>query len=820
MCSYLKLNNLTKMTLSFGDIPQELQEMRKNIKDNTIKKLYSNFNFHYLSSSTNETIDYNSIKTYLFQYLNEFKFLTYQMSKSIEKESGLINKTKLIICVENQCLIIDSVNSDLILEIINNLEISKIDISPETNENSKTKEELAAYEEVTNFCSHFQTHIKKNLFVKSTIFPIVSFIIRRFYYPTNFFKDQTFFIFDTKENTIEQNFQTNFENIISSKNNDEYKINFPKFANFIHDEKNLQKLCNSNKNDYKFQEKDFIVLRNIHSKKNLIQLVIHINKFYLFVIKTINQSYGSLHLQQHEIDFCEKFSHRCLTKFYGFIKEKDYISFVYEFMSNGQLSQFIFKNKEKINNLYSFISLNRIFQGINYMHSNSIIYRDLKPSNILIDHDYKVFIADFDCVKNIEKSGEFTNDIGSTQYMSPEQYNGEKLDFSSDIFSFGLIIYLLFEKKDLNSPLTNFCITKNLPTITNAPKQIQNLFLECIKVNPKERITKKFILKNLFTQMKSFEYLEDFLSNENEQKKLIPLVIRYFIENIICLYQNKKIIKIKIHTFYIYKFLDIFIQENNSQTINKLGLLYEMGIIVENDYLKAKKYYELAIEKDNNPHAIVRLGFLYEKGKGVEQNQSIAYDYYKLAAQRDFWFGFYLQGKCHILGKGVEKDIEKGKHFFKLVEEFDDNDSYYNLGMLYYDGKLVEKDYEKAKYFFELLAKRNEPNGLLMLGNMYKEGNGFTQNYNEALNCFKLSIKNGSTAGYHNIGNYYYQIKKDVSKAKYYYELASQNYSYNTSYMLALIYYQHTNDVLKFKEYIKLAIIGDHTPSYHLYGIY
>ena len=33
------------MTLSFGDIPQELQEMRKNIKDNTIKKLYSNFNF-------------------------------------------------------------------------------------------------------------------------------------------------------------------------------------------------------------------------------------------------------------------------------------------------------------------------------------------------------------------------------------------------------------------------------------------------------------------------------------------------------------------------------------------------------------------------------------------------------------------------------------------------------------------------------------------------------------------------------------------------------------------------------------------------------
>ena len=42
--------------------------------------------------------------------------------------------------------------------------------------------------------------------------------------------------------------------------------------------------------------------------------------------------------------------------------------------------------------------LNRIVQGIDYLHSNSLVHRDLKPSNILIDHDFNIFIHDFETI--------------------------------------------------------------------------------------------------------------------------------------------------------------------------------------------------------------------------------------------------------------------------------------------------------------------------------------------------------------------------------------------------------------------------------------
>lgn len=87
---------------------------------------------------------------------------------------------------------------------------------------------------------------------------------------------------------------------------------------------------------------------------------------------------------KNEIYFCENYSHRCITKFYGFMKEDAKITgFIYEYMSNGTLDSFLPYHLKEINNTFTITILARIYEGLEYLYSKSLIHRDLKPANIL-----------------------------------------------------------------------------------------------------------------------------------------------------------------------------------------------------------------------------------------------------------------------------------------------------------------------------------------------------------------------------------------------------------------------------------------------------
>jgi len=86
----------------------------------------------------------------------------------------------------------------------------------------------------------------------------------------------------------------------------------------------------------------------------------------------------------------------------------------------------------------------QILEGVKVLHENGIIHRDLKPSNIMIDTGGKIKILDFGISKEItdmEKTASTGEVVGSPQYMSPEQILGKDIDFQSDIYQLGLILY-------------------------------------------------------------------------------------------------------------------------------------------------------------------------------------------------------------------------------------------------------------------------------------------------------------------------------------------------------------------------------------------
>ena len=143
--------------------------------------------------------------------------------------------------------------------------------------------------------------------------------------------------------------------------------------------------------------------------------------------------------------------HPNIIRYYENYETKDTIYIVCEYLSDGQLFDYVLENGFLEEEEASYI-LKQLLRTINYLHNMGILHRDLKPENILItkhsSHGQyankvnEVKLIDFGYACYLIDKKNMSELVGTPNYTAPEVYQGKNTE-ESDAFSLGVILYFM-----------------------------------------------------------------------------------------------------------------------------------------------------------------------------------------------------------------------------------------------------------------------------------------------------------------------------------------------------------------------------------------
>lgn len=194
---------------------------------------------------------------------------------------------------------------------------------------------------------------------------------------------------------------------------------------------------------------------------------------------------------EREADLLATLSHPAIPRIYDYFTQENSSYLVMEFIEGQDLEEIIRESDE-------FLPVEKIVQWaveicdvLNYLHNHQpqpVIFRDIKPSNIMIDHHGHVRLIDFG-IARVFQPGQKGTMIGTEGYSPPEQYRGEASP-QGDIYALGATLHHLLTKRDPRAePPFSFSERRIREINPKVPPELVEVVETALEYDPRERFS-------------------------------------------------------------------------------------------------------------------------------------------------------------------------------------------------------------------------------------------------------------------------------------------------------------------------------------------
>lgn len=224
-------------------------------------------------------------------------------------------------------------------------------------------------------------------------------------------------------------------------------------------------------------------------------------------------------------------SHPHILQLVEVFEDQEFYIMVLEYCEHGSIQEFI-KTRKKITEPEARKWLLQCVEGLQYLHANNVIHRDVKPGNIFLDSEYRCKIGDFGLAFRIESSQPSPSKVvGTPNYVAPEVIwpaKGCCYGFGVDIWSLGVTLYYWLVGKapfETSSIRTTYRRIRDaifyFPDRANLSKESRDLIKQMLKKKPSDRLSLEQIKTSQFMKMTSTQQTSSKPSKPSKPKKLL-----------------------------------------------------------------------------------------------------------------------------------------------------------------------------------------------------------------------------------------------------------------------------------------------------------
>lgn len=229
-----------------------------------------------------------------------------------------------------------------------------------------------------------------------------------------------------------------------------------------------------------------------------------------------------------EAELLSRLNHHMLPEIREYFHYDNYTVIIMEFIHGLNMEEYVRRNGA-VGKKKAVLFLRQLSDVLMYLHSQEppVIYRDLKPSNIMVESRESLKLIDFGTARSFKnESGSDTIALGTPGYAAPEQLSGvAQTDVRTDIYSLGATMYYLLTGIDIGKPPFE---TKPIHLIrSDIDRYLEEIIVRCLQKNPESRF------QSVSELVGELDYGEIHFG-KNSGKEIFPI-------NIVITHSNKSI---------------------------------------------------------------------------------------------------------------------------------------------------------------------------------------------------------------------------------------------------------------------------------------